>query len=66
MLAFRVYVILQVSAQLFSHVDKLKKKNGSPFQVGSICVCVCSFAKSCLTLCTPTDCNLPGFYFSGN
>ena len=25
-----------------------------------LCVCVCVRAQSCLTLCNPTDCNLPG------
>ena len=30
-----------------------------------LCVCVCSVTKSCLTLCNPMDCSLPGFYVHG-
>ena len=26
-----------------------------------VCVCVCSVAKLCLTLCDPMDCSIPGF-----
>ena len=25
-----------------------------------VCVCVCVFSQSCLTLCDPMDCSLPG------
>ena len=25
-----------------------------------VCVCVCAIAQSCLTLCSPVDCSLPG------
>ena len=30
-----------------------------------VCVCVCSVAQSCLTLCDPMDCSLPGFSVHG-
>ena len=30
-----------------------------------VSVCVCSVAQSCLTLCNPKDCNLPGSYVRG-
>ena len=30
-----------------------------------VCVCVCSVTHSCPTLCSPMDCSLPGFSFSG-
>ena len=32
----------------------------------NICVCVCSTAQSCLTLCNPMDCNLPGSSLQGS
>ena len=28
---------------------------------GCVCVCGCSVAQSCLTLCDPLDCSIPGF-----
>ena len=34
----------------------------SPFvHCHQICCCCCSFAKSCPTLCSPTNCSMPGF-----
>ena len=27
----------------------------------TLCVCICSVTKLCLTLCLPTDCSMPGF-----
>ena len=32
----------------------------SSFHQGCVCVCVCMFAQSCLTLCNPMDCSPPG------
>ena len=31
-----------------------------------LCVCVCLIAQSCLTLCNPMDCSLPGFSVHGD
>ena len=32
----------------------------------TLCVCVCLVTQSCLTLCNPIDCNLPGFSVHGD
>ena len=41
--------------------DRLRVKSGlRPLVAVCVCVCVCVHAQSCLTLCDPVDCSLPG------
>ena len=40
---------------------KVLKRGLRQFICHSHCVCVCSVTKSCLTLCNPMDCSMPGF-----
>ena len=68
----QLYLFLKHSRQGITHWNsqrfcwiKCKKVNTYSLCVGvCVCVCarahVCSVAKSCLTLCNPVDCNLPG------
>ena len=36
------------------------KHNGKEYFIKRICVCIYEVAQSCLTLCDPVDCSLPG------
>ena len=41
------------------------KHNGKEYFIKRICVCIYEVAQSCLTLCDPVDCSLPGYPVPG-
>ena len=56
---FSIYFWWKIQEHIFCFSNHLK-------HLSSFCLCSCSVAQSCITLCNPIDCSLPGSSVKGS